>query len=369
MVSGQRVGLVAHPASVLSDLTHGRQALLEAGVNLVALFALEHGLEGTEEESVAVHDYQDQSTGLPVYSLYRSDTQRGESNLIELDAVLFDIQDVGSRYFSYHAALIEVLKSAASSGFRLLVLDRPNPINGIQIEGPVVEAGFESRVGVPFIPIRHSMTIGELALYFQARLNLCVDIQVVKMRAWKREFWFEDTGLPWVAPSPSLAHPSGLLLYAGTCLLEGTNLSEGRGTTLPFEVLGAPWINARSLAWDLNDLGLPGIRFRETTFKPLSGLYTGLNCHGVQLHVTDRQEFRPVFCMVEALQVIKHSYPVEFKFRDTSSEGDQPHIDLLYGSIGLRQAIEDPIELADVKFNWNLDQEGFHASCEPYLLY
>ncbi|MGQ9768886.1 MAG: exo-beta-N-acetylmuramidase NamZ family protein, partial [Anaerolineae bacterium] len=267
-LAGGRSGLITHPAAVLPDLTSSVDALLEAGVRLTALFGMEHGFASSAADGVAVGHGRDARTGLPVFSLYGATREPTAEMLAGVDVLLFDVQDVGVRFYTFISTLYYILRSARQHGVSVIVLDRPNPLNGLAIEGPSVAPGYGSFVGIAPIPIRHGMTIGELARYLNAEHHLGAELTVVEMQGWRRAMWFDETGLPWVPTSPAMPHLSTAIVYPGTCFIEGTNLSEGRGTALPFEVVGAPWLDGHALAHALNQLALPGVRFRPTQFEP-----------------------------------------------------------------------------------------------------
>ncbi len=270
-----RLGLVSHPAAPLPNLTGAVDALRGAGYTLTALFGPEHGFGGAAADGALVPDARDPRSGLPVFSLYGASKEPSPQALDLVDALVFDMQDVGVRFYTYLSSLFYVLQAAARQGKPVYLADRPNPLGGQVVEGGQVEAGFESFVGVVNIPIRHGMTLGELAGYMNAEYALNADLRVVKMQGWRREMWFEEPGLPWVPPSPAMPHPQTATLYPGMCLLEGCNLSLGRGTALPFEICGAPWLDGYALAEEMNALGLPGVRFRPITFTPSASHHAG----------------------------------------------------------------------------------------------
>jgi len=368
LVRNRRVGLVTHPAAVLPDLTGALDALLDAGVHVVALFGPEHGLEGTAADGTMVADSVHERTGRPVFSLY-GPTKEPTPAMLDaagVDVLVFDMQDVGARFYTFISTLFHVLRGAGRAGRPVIVLDRPNPINGVSVEGPLVEPGQESFVGIAPIPIRHGLTIGELAGYFNREFGLGVDLTVVAMSDWRREMWFDETGLPWVPPSPAMPHLSTAIVYPGMCLVEGTNLSEGRGTALPFEVVGAPWLDGYALAQSLNRLGLPGVRFRPTSFVPAAGKHTRQLCQGVQLHVTDRHAFRPVLTGLHVIAACRAQRPDCFAFLPNSGEG---HFDLLAGTPRLRRGLEANEPLAALAQGWVADTARFGQTRRTCLLY
>ncbi len=267
---GRRLGVVAHPASVASDLTHLVDCLLERELDVRVLMGPEHGVRGDAQDMQALAHHTDRRTNLPVISLY-GDTPESlrpsAAVLADLDVLLIDLQDIGSRYYTFAATMRACLEASAGTNIQVMVLDRPNPLNGLTCEGPPLEDGFRSFVGAFAVPVRHALTIGELALVAKSE-GLDTDLTVVAMEGWRREMWFDETGLPWVLPSPNMPTLDTAVVYPGSCLIEATNLSEGRGTTRPFELLGAPWLAPLTLSADLEAAGLPGVRFRPMTFVP-----------------------------------------------------------------------------------------------------
>jgi len=368
LLRGRRVGLVTNPTGVTSDLQSTVDVLHRAaGVHLAALFGPEHGFSASAPDGVAVASERDRRTGLPVHSLYGPTKKPTPEMLAGLDVLVFDLQDCGARFYTYTWTLLYCLEAAAENGLPLLVLDRPNPIGGEAVEGPVLDRRFASFVGDWPIPIRHGMTLGELATLFNRSIG--ADLTVVRMQGWRRAMWFDETGLPWVLPSPNLPTLEAATVYPGTCLVEGTNLSEGRGTGRPFEFVGAPWIDGDDWALALNALRLPGVRFRPVTFAPTTSKHNGSTCGGVQVHVLDRQVFRPVETGVHLLATIKRLYPDDFRWLPTSWEGRPPHIDLLAGTDRLRQALDAGVPVPDIVAEWQPGLAAFLPEREAALLY
>jgi uncharacterized protein YbbC (DUF1343 family) len=356
-----RLGLVSHPAAVLPDLTGAVDALRNAGYKLTALFGPEHGFGGAALDGAHMSHATDLRTGLPVFSLYGAVNEPTAEMLTSVDALVFDMQDVGVRFYTYLSTLFYVLRGAARAGKPVFVLDRPNPITGSRIEGGPIVSGIESFVGIINIPVRHGMTLGELARYMNVEYALDADLHVIELHSWKREMWFDETGLPWVATSPAMPHLSTATLYPGMCLLEGTNLSLGRGTALPFEVCGAPWLDGYALAEELNRLQLPGVRFRATAFTPSASIHAGSQCYGMQVHVTDQN----VLCPVEmALHLIAAA-------QDLS--GDtwvwNPHFDRLAGDSAVRSALDAGTKVTEIVTTWEESIAVFIHRREKYLLY
>lgn len=369
LLKGKRVGLITHPAAVLPDLTHILDALLARQVPIRALFGPEHGFYGEVADGVRLADRTDPRTGLPVYSLYGEHLAPPPEALQELDLLVFDIQDVGARFYTFISTLWHTMQAASAAGKKLIVCDRPNPIGGEQVEGPLVEDGFRSFVGIAPLPIRHGLTIGELARYFCDLERLDLDLEVVPMQGWRRRMWFDETGLPWVLPSTNMPHLSTAAVYPGNCLLEGVNLSEGRGTALPFELFGAPWLDAHRLADELNRRGIPGARFRPAFFQPTTSKYQGQNCRGAQIHVVDRSLFRPVRAGLEILQAARTLAPGDFTFLPRREGRDHPTFDLLAGSGRIRAALEEDIPAGQIAASWKEQEEAFRDARQPYLLY
>ncbi|MGL4555519.1 MAG: exo-beta-N-acetylmuramidase NamZ family protein [Gemmataceae bacterium] len=373
-VRGLRVGLLTHGPAVDASYRAAAQLLRQsAGVCLTTLFGPEHGLEGVAQDLEGVAAGRDPLTGLPVVSLYGQsfDSLRPTpEQLAGLDALVIDLVDVGSRYYTFQATALYCLQAAAEARLPVVVLDRPNPLAGLAVEGPTVRPGFTSFVGVHPIATRHGMTIGELATFYRSRLNLDVDLTVVPCEGWRRAAYHDQTGLPWVLPSPNMPTPDTALVYPGQCLLEGTNLSEGRGTTRPFELCGAPGIDAAAVARRLTDEGLPGVAFRPAWFKPTFQKHAGRTCGGVQLHVTDRESFRPVRTGFAVLAALRDACPA-FRWRTETYEfvSDVPAIDLLFGSDRERLGLEAGRPWAEIAAEWVPEEEEFRAGRASALLY
>lgn len=366
-VDGLRVGLITNPTGVDARLRSAVDLLWRSDrVRLTALFGPEHGVHGAAQAGEKTASSQDQRTGLPVHSLYGT-TLRPTGDMLEgLDALIFDMQDVGARYATYLATLAYAQQAAAESGLPMVILDRPNPITGIQVEGNTLDPDFASFVGAHSIPARHGLTIGELALMVAAERGWPQPI-VARMRGWRRDQWFDETGLPWVQPSPNLPTLDAVTLYPGTCLLEGSNLSEGRGTTRPFELVGAPWLDAFALADALERRDLPGVTFRPVMFTPTFSKHSGSACGGVQAHVTDREALRPVALGIHLLDVMRRLDPGRFQWRQ-GTDG-RYIIDLLLGSDVPRRELDRGVNVEWVIQQWDTDAKGFVKRSQPYRLY
>jgi uncharacterized protein YbbC (DUF1343 family) len=362
IVHGKRVGLVTHPAAVLPDYTSSVYAILNAKVNLTALYGPEHGFSGAAAEGATIGNVTDPRTGLPVFSLYGDTKELNEEMAKDVDVLIFDMQDVGVRFYTYISTLYYLLHGAAKFNKKVIVLDRPNPISGTRVEGPMIDAGFESFVGIISVPIRHGLTIGEMANYMNQTYHIGTTLEVVAMTGWKREMWFEATQLPWVSTSPAIPHFATLTLYPGVCFLEGCNVSVGRGTALPFEVFGAPWIDGNTLADKMNLLKLEGVRFRATHFEPARDPHGKQNCGGVQIHVTNRETASPMRVGLELIAMIRRLYPNQFELRVR-------HIDILTGSSRTREAIDANTPIEEIMETWTDGMKKFKKDREGFLIY
>ena len=374
-LAGRTAGLVCNPTAVTRALVHAADLLAAAPrVRLAALFGPEHGVRGDAQYMAAVGGERDPATGLPVHSLYgatRESLRPRPEQLEGLDLLVFDIQDVGARYYTYQATMLLCMEAAAEAGIGFVVLDRPNPIGGVLVEGPRLLPGFESFCGLHDLAVRHGLTVGELALLFKAERGLDLELEVVPARGWRRGVSFRETGLPWVFPSPNMPTPETALVYPGMCLLEGTNLSEGRGTTRPFELFGAPWLDARRLAEDLARERLPGVRFRPVSFVPTWDKHAGVRCHGVELHVSDAGRFRPFRTGLAAVLHARRQDPARFAWRSEPYEfvPDVPAFDLLSGSARERTAIEAGATLSEIFRPLGPEERAFARRRVPYLRY
>lgn len=357
----RRLGLVSHPAAILPDCTHALAALRTIDLNVTTVFGPEHGWGGAAPDGVSVAHGNDTRKGLRVYSLYGADREPTTEMLAEVDALVFDMQDVGARFYTFISTLYYVLRGAARAGKPVWVLDRPNPINGLAIEGPLVQPGQESFVGIAPIPIRHGLTMGELARFFNAHFDLGAELTVVAMNEWRRSQWFDETGLPWVFTSPNLPQLSTTIVYPGMCLLEGTNVSIGRGTALPFEICGAPWVDGEALALALNALDLPGARFRPVRFSPTADCFAGQECEGVQVHVLDRSTLRPVRVGLHVVETLRALYPEHIEWN--------AHIDRLLGGPATREALDAGRSARDVSDDWSSAEGTFAEARAGCLLY
>jgi uncharacterized protein YbbC (DUF1343 family) len=372
LVRGLRVGLVANPSTITRALVHGSVALRERrGVRLVALFGPEHGIAADAQDMVEVGHARDRETGLPVHSLY-GDTRVPTRAMLEgVDAMVYDVQDVGSRYYTFVYTMLHVMEACARGGKRVVVLDRPNPLGGDVVDGNLLDPEYRSFVGMHPLAVRHGLTTGELALMFREELALDVDLHVVPMKGWRRPMHYEDTGLPWVLPSPNIPTVDTAFVYPGGCLVEGTNLSEGRGTTRPFELVGAPWLDGYALARALEKERIPGVGFRATAFTPTFQKHAGLLCHGVQLHVTDRARFPAFLTYLLLIHHARRQDPVRFAWRDPPYEYEYVKlpIDILCGTNAIRKAIENGLSPKRLAVGWREDAAAFRHRRKKFLLY
>ncbi len=372
LLGGQSVGLLCHPASVTADLTPAAEALMRVkSMKLRRLFAPEHGITGAAQDLVLVGHEKDSLTGLPVMSLYGRRLDPDPRALHGLDALIVDLQDVGARYYTYNWTMALAMKAAARVHLPVIVLDRPNPLGGERLEGNWPEAGWSSFVGLYPLPIRHGMTMGELAGYLNNKHELGCDLTVVPMLGWRRGMAWEDTGLPWVAPSPNMPTPDTARVYPGGCLVEGTNLSEGRGTTRPFEWIGAPYLDGPRLARALERRGLPGVRFRPVEFEPAFHKWKSQRCGGVQVHVTDAARFKPFATYLALIAEARRQAPRNFRWRRPPYEFERVRLpmDLLCGGPAIRRALERGVPLARLETSWRPDLVRFARERRPYLLY
>jgi uncharacterized protein YbbC (DUF1343 family) len=370
---GRRIGLVANPASVDGSFRHVvDRAASATGVTLAAVFGPQHGFRANlQDNMIETPHARDERRRVPVHSLYSDTREPTAEMLAELDALVIDLQDVGARIYTFVYTMAHCLRAASRHGVPVLVCDRPNPIGGEAVEGPMLAPGYESFVGLFPIPMRHGMTIGELARLFNERFGIGAELEVVPLEGWHRGMYWDDVRLPWVMPSPNMPTLDTAVVYPGGVLFEGTQLSEGRGTTRPFELLGAPWIDAEPFAARLNALKIDGAHFRPVVFEPTFHKHARLACGGVQIHVTDRRTFRPVLAGVAVMGEFHRSAPDRFAWRQPPYEyvHDRMPIDILAGSDGLRQAIEADAAARDIAEGWEAGTREFEALRKEYLLY
>jgi len=389
LVAGKKVGLITNPSGIDHQFRSAAWLFREnPKINLVALYGPEHGVRGNAQAGEYVPFYFDEKFQLPVFSLYgqsfRPDPQMlknideymrsfdthsagkipGKDMVREIDVLVFDIQDVGTRVYTYLATMAYAMETCAETGIEFIVLDRPNPITGVIMEGPILKyPEFSSFVGVYPIPLRHGMTSGELARLFNDRfLNKKARLTIIPVEGWKREMWFDQTGLPWVMPSPNMPTLDTATVYPGQVFLEGTNISEGRGTTRPFELFGAPWIDGYELAKILNQLQLPGVIFREAWFTPCFSKYQGQLCGGCQLQIVNREVFRPFLTTLWIIKTVMDSYPKQFKFYPE-------YFDKIMGNSDIRKDLEMGKKPSEIVKDLEAGLQDFEKLRKNYLLY
>jgi len=367
MLKGKGIALVANQTSLTSELepTVERITSLKGEKAGVAILSPEHGYYGAAMEGERVPNAKDERANSIIYSLY-GDTRKPTDDMLEgVKAIVYDLQDVGSRFYTYVTTMRLCIEAAAEKGLRFMVLDRPNPINGIQTEGPVLEEELSSFVGSIQVPIRYGLTSGELAKLINEEDGYKVELVVVEMRGWERQMWFDETGFSWVPPSPNMPTPETSLLYVGMCLFEGTNISEGRGTTAPFHLIGAPWIEEDNLTRDLNRIGLPGVKFSPMRFKPATSKYAGEICRGVYINVIERSAFRPFDVAVHMLAKLAASYE-EFQWIKVNS--GRYYVDLLAGTSNVRESAQKGDAVETLK-RVRTESEAFLELGKEYWIY
>lgn len=373
LLKNLKVGLICNPASVDRHFRHAADLFFQnSEINLTALFGPQHGIRGDVQDNMVETGHSvDKKTGLPIYSLYSETRQPTEAMLKNLDALVFDLQDVGCRVYTFIYTMANAMKSCAESGKKMFVLDRPNPINGVSVEGSLLESGHESFVGQFPIPMRHGLTVGELAGYFNVEFGINCDLTVVAMDNWNRKDFYDETDSPWVMPSPNMPTIDTAVVFPGTVYFEGTEVSEGRGTTRPFEIIGAPFIDGDELADALESLELPGAVFRPIHFLPTFQKHSGKDCGGVFIHVTDRETFEPVLTGLALVKTVFDLYPIDFKWKQTPYEYvfDRNPFDVIDGSLKTREFIEKKKDIKELKSSWLEDEKKFSQSREKYLLY
>ncbi|AZU64091.1 exo-beta-N-acetylmuramidase NamZ family protein [Neobacillus mesonae] len=370
LIKGKRVGLITNPTGVDQDLNSIVDLLYNnPNVKLTALYGPEHGVRGDAQAGQYVEKYIDEKTGIPVYSLYGATKKPTPEMLSDVDVLLFDIQDVGTRYYTYIYTMALAMEAAKENNIPFIVLDRPNPISGTKVEGPVLEDKYSSFVGEYPIPVRHGMTVGELAKLFNKEFAIGADLTVVKMDGWKRNMYYDDTPLQFVLPSPNMPTLDTALVYPGAALIEGVaNVSEGRGTTKPFELIGAPFINSTDLAAKLNSYHLPGVKFRAASFTPTFSKNVNQLSHGIQIHVTNRDAYKPFETGLYIVKTIHDMYPNDFQFRARNSAGVS-FFDQLVGNGSIRDGIETGKSIEEMKKEWQPGLKKFMETRDKYLLY
>lgn len=377
-LEGGRVGLLMHPASVTAALRSARDVLREkCGSRLAALFGPQHGIAGEKQDNMVESSHgENAELGIPVYSLYSETRSPTPEMLAGLDVLVVDLQDVGTRVYTFEWTTALALEACARVGVKVVILDRPNPLGGLQVEGNLIRKGMESFVGLYPVPMRHGLTLGEMALFVNGRLKaglkrVAADLTVVPAQGWKRGMSFADTGLPWVLPSPNMPSPATALVYPGQVLLEGTNLSEGRGTSRPFEIWGAPWLDTRKLLKRFTRRGLKGMVLREHSFEPMFHKYAGQLCRGFQIHVTSRRLYRPYLTSLAIIQDVLATHGKHFQWSRKPYEyvKDRLPIDVITGDPAVRRAVERGKSLDELEESWASELRAWRREARPHLLY
>ena len=373
VLSGKRVGVVCNPASIDHEFVHitDRVAAMN-DVTLGAIFGPQHGFRSDVQENMIESGHaKDQRRRAPVYSLYSETRIPTPEMMAGLDVLVVDLQDVGTRIYTYIYTMAYCLTAAKRSGVKVIVCDRPNPIGGTQVEGPMLVKGFESFVGLYPIPMRHGMTIGELARLFNDHFGIGADLEVIEMTGWTRDMYHDDARAPWVMPSPNMPTLDTAIVYPGTVLFEGTNVSEGRGTTRPFELNGAPWVTDERFADTLNARRVPGVHFRATVFEPTFHKHAKATCGGVQIHVTDRGSFAPVLVGILLTEAFRAADPSRFEWRQPPYEYEYTLLpfDILCGTSETREQIEAGVKAEEIARSWQSSVAEFERLREKFLLY
>ena len=372
LLTSARVGLICNQASINKDFEHAADLFFKnKNINLVKLFGPQHGIRGDVQDNMVETEHSiDAETNLPIFSLYSETREPTEEMIEDLDILVFDLQDVGCRIYTFIYTMALAMKICAKYNKKFIVCDRPNPINGVDVEGNILEKGEESFVGMYPIVVRHGLTVGELAKFFNKEFDINCDLEVVEMDGWQREFFYDDTTLPWVMPSPNIPTVDTTIVFPATVIFEGTEISEGRGTTRPFEILGAPFIEAEKLTNTLNGYNLGGVKFRAANFIPTFQKNAGKVCGGTFLHITDREKFKPVITGLRILQTIIELYPYKYKWKKTpyEYEFDRNAFDVIVGTKKIRNFLENG-EFEKIKELFSKDEIKFNRKRSNYLMY
>jgi uncharacterized protein YbbC (DUF1343 family) len=373
LLKNKRIGLICNQASVNHRFEHAADLFFEnEEIDLKALFGPQHGIRGDVQDNMIETSHTvDKKTGLPVYSLYSETREPTVEMLADLDAVVFDLQDVGCRVYTFIYTMANAMRACAKYSKKFIVLDRPNPINGRDVEGNNLERGHESFVGLFPIPMRHGLTVGELARLFNGEYGIGCELEVVEMDGWQRDLFYDETDGPWVIPSPNMPTVDTAVVFPGTVLFEGTKVSEGRGTTRPFEFIGAPYFDGQEYGAALAELDLPGVIFRPTNFLPTFQKHKGVGCSGVFIHVTDRDAFEPFLTGVALVKTAYELYKSHFEWKDPpyEYEFERNPFDVINGTKRIREFIENGEPLENIKLSWQKDVESFIETRSKYLLY
>ena len=373
LVAGKRIGVVCNPASVNGRFAHTADRLVEdPDLRVTAIFGPQHGFRSDLQDNLIETPHARAARReVPIYSLDSETREPTAEMLRDVDVLVVDLQDVGTRVYTYIYTMANCLRAAARHGVHVVVCDRPNPVGGEEVEGCLLQAAYTSFVGQFPIPLRHGMTIGELARLFNDEFGIGAAVDVIQLDGWQRSMYFDETGLPWIIPSPNLPTLDSAIVYPGAVLFEGTKLSEGRGTTRPFELIGAPWIDGERLAEAMNARGLPGVHFRPVFFEPTFHKHAKQTCGGCQVHVIDRRAFRPVRTAVELMAEFRREEPSRFAWREPpyEYEHDKQPIDILSGSDRLRTTLDSGVGVEALVTSWRKDEEAFARTREKFLLY
>jgi len=373
IVKGARVGLICNQASVNHQYRHAADLLhAHPEINLQVLFGPQHGIRGdVQDNMIETAHGLDRNTGRRVYSLYSETREPTDEMLADIDTLVFDMQDVGCRIYTFAYTLANCMRAAKRLNKRVVVCDRPNPISGKHVSGNVLEPEFASFVGQYPIPTRHGMTVGELAKLFNEHFSIGCDLDVITMQGWDRQYWHDETDAPWVLPSPNMPTLDSATVFPGTVHFEGTQVSEGRGTTRPFELIGAPYIDPEEYASALNDLSLAGVFFRACVFQPTFQKHAGVSCGGVQIHVLDREVFEPVLAGVAMAKLAHDMYKESFRWKEPPYEYvfDKNPFDVIAGSDKTRKAFEQGLSLSEIEASWQSELNEFRRLRENYLMY
>lgn len=368
-LKGKRVGFLTNSSGITGDLRMDVDCLFEKGVDVVKLFGPEHGIWGAAADGAKVGDETEPRYGIPVYSLYGKTTRPTAEMLDGVDVMIYDIQDVGLRFYTFLYSLAYMMEECGKRGIKVVVLDRPNPLGG-EIDGPVIKKELESFVGGYGLVQRYGMTVGEIAQYYNATFGMGVDLTVVKMEGWKRSMFYDETGLFWNTPSPNLPSLEHTFLYTGFCLLEGVNLSVGRGTAHPFKYVGAPWLDSGKLFEELNGFPHPGISFRERAFIPLTSKYTAESCRGLEFFVEDPKEMKPIVLTLDLIAIVKKLHPKMFEWdRSYHGANNRYHLDLLIGDRVYRERLDEGMTGQDLAGMWEKEVEEFKDKVSRFLIY
>ncbi len=371
--TGKRLALLCNQASTDRYFRHSRDLIMATFPGqLTCLFSPQHGFFSEKQDNMIESDHaKDGATGLPVFSLYGETRKPTAAMFDHFDILLIDLQDVGTRVYTFIWTVVYCLQRAAETGKKVVILDRPNPVGGQLVEGNLLKPAFRSFVGLYEIPMRHGLTMGELALLCNREMGIDAELEVIKMQGWHREMFFADTGFPWVFPSPNMPTPLTALVYPGQVIWEGTNISEGRGTTQPFELVGAPFINPDQVLEGLAGIDLPGCALRPLAFEPTSGKWAGQACSGFHLHVTNPQIFRSYRLSLALFQALFQAYSGEFSYKQPpyEYEYDLLPMDLILGDQKLRQALEHGVHIIDLERSWDIELKAFKVLRQSVFLY